>query len=191
MNDTTHATLNDRTNRWRAAAWSLAAILMILPLVAGLVTDKVAWDAGDFLLLGVLLAAVLGVVELAVRRSSHPAFRAAVVVAAAAGFLLVVVNLAVGIIGSEGDPANLMFAGVLAVACGGTVLARFRARGLARAMVIAAAAQVLVGAVALVLGLGSGGPVWPVDILGATAFFTALWGTAAWLFRRSATEKAR
>jgi hypothetical protein len=44
-------------------------------------------------------------------------------------------NLAVGIIGSEDNPANLMYGGVLAVGIIGAIIARFEPHGMARALV--------------------------------------------------------
>ena len=58
------------------------------------------------------------------------------------------INLAVGVIGSEENPANLMFGGVLAVGIVGAVVARFRPRGMARALVSTAVAQTTVGVIA-------------------------------------------
>jgi hypothetical protein len=43
-----------------------------------------------------------------------------------AAFILIWMNLAVGIIGSEDNPANLMYGGVLAVAIVGAFMVRFR-----------------------------------------------------------------
>ncbi len=51
------------------------------------------------------------------------AYRFAVGVALAAAFLLVWMNLAVGLIGSEDNPANLMYFGVLAVGFIGAIIA--------------------------------------------------------------------
>src|ERR687893_678489 len=50
-------------------------------------------------------------------------------------FILVWMNLAVGVIGSEDDPLNLMYGGVLAVGIIGAVVARFQPDAMARAMV--------------------------------------------------------
>ena len=80
-----------------------------------------------------LLAAACGTYELGARMSRNTAYRAAVGLATVAGFLLVWINLAVGIIGDEGNPANLMFGGVLVVGVIGALVARFRAPGMARA----------------------------------------------------------
>ena len=61
-------------------------------------------------------------------------YKLAVGVALLAAFLLVWLSLGVGIIGSDGDPANLMYFGVLAVGIIGAFLARFRAAGMARSL---------------------------------------------------------
>jgi len=58
---------------------------------------------------------------------------------------------ALGILGEGGRP-DRVYAGVLAVAVLGTVVARFRARGMANALLCAAVAQALVTVVALAGG---------------------------------------
>jgi hypothetical protein len=98
-------------------------------------------------------------------------------------------NLAVGIIGTEDNPANLMFGGVLAVGIVGAVIARLQPQGMARALVATALAQALVAVIALITGLGSAGPGWPGDILVLTGFFAALWVGSALLFRKAAREQ--
>jgi len=95
-------------NRWRIAVWGGAALLLLLPLVAMQFTTEVVWTGFDFLLFGVMLAVLGGGIELAVRMSRHYAYRAAAGIALVTGFLLVWMNLAVGIIGNEENPANLM-----------------------------------------------------------------------------------
>lgn len=64
------------------------------------------------------------------------------------------VNLAVGIIGSEDNPLNVVFVGVLAIGIVGAFIARFQPRGMARAMVAVGIAQVLVAVAALIGGHG-------------------------------------
>lgn len=61
---------------------------------------------------------------------------------------------AVGILGVEGDPADRLYLAVLAVAVVGSVVARRRAAGMARTMVVTAAAVCLVGVAALCAGPG-------------------------------------
>lgn len=174
-----------RGSRWRVAAWAAAALVLLLPLVAMQFTDEVNWDAADFVFAGALLVGVGVPYELAVRKTGDTAYRAAVGVALAAAFLLVWVNAAVGIIGSEGNDANLMYGGVLAVGVVGSIIARFRPRGMARALIATALAQASVAAVALVAGLGSPGS-GPLEIVALNGFFVALWLGSAMLFREAA-----
>lgn len=121
------------------------------------------------------------------RRTNRTAYRSAIGVALAAAFLLVWLSLGVGIIGKDGDPANLIYFGVLAVGIIGAIIARLKPNGMARALFATALAQALVAAIALILGLGlpwSG----PAEILGLNGFFVALFGGSAWLFQRAARE---
>jgi hypothetical protein len=168
--------------RVRAVAWGGAAALILLPLVAMRFTSEVDWDAADFLLAIGLVGGVGLMFELAVRMSPSRSYRAGVAVALAAAFLLTWINLAVGIIGNEENPFNLLYFAVIAVAALGAVAARFRAGGMAVAMAVAAGGQVLVAVIALAGGFGFTGPI--------TVFFGGLWLASAWLFRKAAREAA-
>lgn len=177
-----------RGSRWRIAAWATAAILL-LPLFAMQVTNEVAWDLADFVFAGVLIVGVGVAYELTVRMTGNTPYRAAVAVALVAAFILIWINLAVGIIGTEDNPANLMYGGVLVVGIIGAVIARFRPDGMARALFAAALAQAVVAAIALIAGMQS--PVSPaIEILGLNGFFAALWLGSAWLFRKAARGQA-
>ena len=165
-------------SRERLAVWGGAAALMLVPVLAIRLADPVPSDPGDFIFLGILLAGVGVAFELGVRATDRIAYRMAAGIALAAALLSMWINLAVGIIGSEDNPANWIYAGVLAVAAAGAVVTRFRPRGMALAMATTAAAQVIAFVVALAAGLGFTGPI--------TVFFTALWLISAWLFRKAA-----
>ncbi|WP_246498518.1 hypothetical protein [Microvirga soli] len=169
--------------------WIVAALLLLMPMVAMQFTDEVNWDGTDFLVFGAMLLGACGAYELATRMTGNAAYRAAFGVAVVAAFILIWMNLAVGIIGSEDNPANLMYGGVLAVAILGGLIARFRPHGMARALAATALAQAFVGVIALVAGLGSTGANWPRVIIVLTGFFSALWLLSAWLFRRAAREE--
>lgn len=79
-----------------------------------------------FCVAGALLFGTALAFELAVRKSGSAAYRLAAGLALAAAFLLIWVNLAVGVIGDEGEPANLLYLGVLAVGIGGAALCALR-----------------------------------------------------------------
>ena len=70
--------------------------------------------------------------------------------AVVAALLLVWLSLGVGIIGKDGDPAIVMYFGVLAIGIAGALIARLRPLGMTRALLATALAQALVY---LVLGV--------------------------------------
>ena len=180
---TTTPTPPRRGNPLRIAVWGSAAALLLLPAVAMQFTREVAWDAADFMLMGALLTGACAAYELATRLSSSTAYRAAAGLAVLNALLLVWINLAVGFIGDEGSRANLMYAGVLAVAGIGAALARLRAAGLSVAMLFTALAQAVVAAVAW-----SGGYT---DSALLTLAFALPWIAAAGLFWFAAQRRAR
>jgi hypothetical protein len=169
---------------WRIAGWGFLLALLCLPAVVMRVAPDsgVNWTASDFIFAAVMFALVGTGIELAFR-SGKRVYRAAAAVAVVTSFLLIWVNLAVGIIGSEDNGANWMYVGVLAMGLSGSLVARFEPAGMQRTMTVLAVAQLLTGVIALIGRLGVGDPNWPLDVVGATLMFTALWGTSAALFR--------
>lgn len=165
---------------WRLLAWGAGAALVLRPLGAMQVTDEVNWGLEDFVLAATLVASLGIAFELALREPAKSAVRAGAAVALVAAFLLIWINAAVGIIGSEENPANRMYAGVLAVGRAGAVVARFRSRGMACALVATALAQGLVAT--LLAGWGSAGAI--------NVVFAGLWVLSAWLFQRAAQTSA-
>lgn len=158
--------------------------ILAVPLVAMQFTDEVVWTVADFVVAGILLAGTGLLYELAASRSDKIVYRAAAGVALSAALLLIWLNLAVGIIGTEDNPANLMYAGVFAVAFIGATIARLQPQGMARAMFATAIAQMAVGVIALIGGLDTP-ESGPLEILGLTGFFTVLWVASGVLFRRA------
>lgn len=168
-----------RGGRWRWAMWGGAAALLLLPAVAMRIGDNgVNWTGSDFVVFGAMLLLACGTFELGVWLSRDRAYRAAFGIAIVAGFLMTWANLAVGIIGSENNLANLMFFGVLLVGAIGALIARFKPQGMARALVATAIAQAMAGVVALIQG--------SVEGVGLSAFFVVVWLISAGLFRKAA-----
>lgn len=166
----------------RGIAWGAAAGMLTVPLIAMQFTDEVAWTGGDFVAAAILIGVPGLLYELVVRAKRDRAYRAGWAVALSSAFFLVWINLAVGIIGSENNPANQMFAGVIAVGTIGAIVARFHPAGMRWAMIATAVAQATVAAVAWRSG---------VDIAPISIAFASLWLLAASLFARSATMAAR
>jgi hypothetical protein len=159
------------------------AFILLIPLLTA-----PAWSLADFVVAGALIFGTGLTYVLVARKAGNIAYRAAVGVAVAAALLLVWINLAVGVIGTEDELANLMYVGVLFVGIVGAIVARFRPDGMARALLATALAQVLVALVALIAGLGHPASP-PLEILGVSGFFVALFVGSALLFRYAGRER--
>lgn len=170
----------------------LTAGMLLIPFVAMHFTREVTWTLADFVVAGSLLFGSGLTYELVAHQGSSIAYRGAVGVAVAAGLLLIWLNLAVGLIGNEHNPASLLYSGVLLAGFGGALLVRFRPLGMARVLLLTALTQALVPLLAPLIwqpqattaaeGLGSMGA------LAANAVFVVLWLSSAWLFRRAGTS---
>jgi hypothetical protein len=171
---------------WRIFGWGVVAILISLPLVAMQFTSEVNWTLSDFIFAAAMFGIVGGLFELTVRASGNKWYRGGVALALLTSFLLVWVNGAVGVIGDEGNPANLMFFVVILMAIAGAIAARFEARGMARAMIVAAGAQMAVAAIVLAAGLGANEPPGMAGVVIIICFFAVLWFLSAFCFRKAA-----
>jgi hypothetical protein len=177
---------NANPQRWsalRKLPWIVAAIILLLPAVAmQFNVEGVVWTASDFVVMGVILLIACGSFEVLARSAPNFAYLAAAAIAIGTGFLMVWANLAVGIVGDGINGANLMFFGVVLVAIVATLVARFRASSMSRAMFTTAGALVLAIAIALA-AFGAN----PLEA-GLTMVFVAGWLVSAALFRLSAKQ---
>ena len=185
---TEHRDIARRGINWRMLGWTVAASLLLMPAVAMQATPEVAWGPGDFAALALVLGGAGLACEFLMRYAGNPAYRAGTCVASGAGLLLLWANAAVGVIGSEGENANLLYFGVLAIAVLAAAVAGFRPRGMARACVAAALAQAAVPVIALSAGWASAETVGSADVLMISGLFITLWLGAAALFRKAARD---
>jgi hypothetical protein len=169
---------------WRIIGWGGAVALLAAPFIAMRFTTEVNWTASDFVFAAVLLGVIGGGLELAAWASSNRAYRAAAALGLLGTFLVIWTNLAVGIVGSENNPANLLFFGALLVGIAGSVMARFRAPGMALAMVATATS------LGIAFGIAVMGPTdepfvpHSRELIG-TGLFAALFLGSAALFRKA------
>jgi hypothetical protein len=175
---------------WRLAPWIGAAALLTVPALAMRFAPSagVDWTAADFAVMGSMLAVACGALELAMRASASTVYRLGALVAVGTGFLTLWANLAVGLVGDEGNRANWLFVGVPLVAAAGAVLARRGAGGMAGAMVAAAVAQLAAAGAALAVTPAA--PGRPAETIALLGIFPAGWLLSAWLFRRAAQKGA-
>lgn len=160
----------------------LTACALILPLVRNGVSEGFNWTVFDF---AVWVALVFGAglaYQLPNSRTASIAHKAAAGIAVITAFLLVWVNLAVGIIGD--GPANLMYFGAPLVGFIVAAIARLSPHGISRALFATALAVALVPILALISGTSDFRPgLQPVFIIDSA--FVLLFIGSAMLFRRA------
>ena len=177
------ATGSKREN-WTIWLWVGALALLLVPFIAMRVTTEVNWTLGDFIFAGLMLSALCGLVQLAVRRSSTAIYRWAMALAGLGGFAVIWVNLAVGIVASEDNDYNSVFFLI--------ILATIAAAGVVRIKAAAMAKVLPVTAIALLVALGIGQFLGGDELhdtriaewVGVTVF-AGMFGLSAILFRRA------
>jgi hypothetical protein len=174
----------------RRIVWGVVVALMLLALLAMQFTLEV--NSTEAAAYSVILLAAGGTYELwQWLKTRNRLYRFAFGVGLAGALLLAWVNGAVGIIGSEDNPANLMYGAVFAVGLIGSLLSRFKSRGMARALFVAAVVQMSVPVVALLIwpAQASWGEAGVIGVLVFNSIFAVLFAGSALLFLRVARNQ--
>lgn len=169
----------------RRIVWTAIATLVVMILAAMPFTDEVQWN--EAVAYGVILLAVGGLYELSrYLQTRSRTYRAACWTGLGAVFLLGWVSGAVGIIGSENNPANRMYWAVPVVLLVGSLLSRFTPRGMAYTLFSAAFVQMSVPAIAFFIwpAQASWGEAGVAGVFAVNAFFALSFLRSALLFRR-------
>lgn len=164
--------------RLRTLIWGGASLMLFTLWLVMRLTGQGNWTVFDFVVAALLLGSVCAGLELAMHLSTSWTYRLAAIMTVCGGFLMVWANLAVGIIGNEGNPQNLIFYSVLLIGLAGAVYTRFDPKGLKWTLRTMAATQLVVFLVASSLGWA----LLPVF----TVFYFALWLVAGELFGKAA-----
>ena len=178
-------------NKRRVIIVLIPAILLLIPLVAMEFTDEVNWDLFDFVIMGTVLLAIGVLYERGIRKSKKTVYRIALGTALVGAFLLFWVNGAVGIIGNEGQNANLLYGAVLIVGSVGAIIVRFNPKGMSNTLFVMASIQMLVPVMALVIWPPSS-ISWSPSVVGVflfSGFFALLFLLSAALFKQATTNE--
>jgi hypothetical protein len=169
----------------RSIFWVALITILILsiPLLAMQFNNGVNWSVSDFVIMGILIFGTGFSYVLLTRFTSSIIHRAAVALAIGSTFLLVWVNLAVGLIGSGPNAANLMYIGVVAIVIIGTFLSRFTTKGMERVMFATAIALVLFAVIQLLTKMYQYPGSSVTEIIGVNTFFATLFAVSGLLFR--------
>ena len=169
---------------FRVLGWGFVLALLITPAIAMRFSDEVQWTAFDFVVAAVLLGGTGLLIELGVRMSTHLAYRVGMTIAIINCLLIIWLNLAVGIIGNEENPANSMYLSVIGLVAVGSVFLRGKANAMSWLMIATAIVQLSISIAAVLLEI-------PADLQPAfflNSAFAILWLIAAGLFK-AASER--
>ncbi|RNC83017.1 MAG: hypothetical protein ED557_09855 [Balneola sp.] len=156
-----------------------AASILLIPLIAMFFTEEVDWGLVDFLIAWIMLFGTGITYKLiSLKMSQSVQYKIATGLAVVGLLLIVWVNLAVGIIGNEENPVNLIFYAVHVVGTLGTFISRFDATGMSYTAYAMSVTMVIIGLITLIAGWGF------VPIL--TAFFGILFLISGMLYRKAA-----
>ena len=166
----------------------ITGVILLIPLIAMQFTTEVTWDLTDFILAGILIFGTGAAYTLITRKSEKTTYRYAVGLALFSALLLIWVNGAVGIIGSENNPINLSYFGVIAVGITGAVVARFKSKEMTLALFAMAFTMAMIAGIALLRGAYQLPGSSVIEILGVNGFFIMLFLVSGMLFKRAARE---
>ncbi len=156
-----------------------AASILLIPLIAMLFTEEVDWNLADFLIAWIMLFGTGITYKLiSIKMSQSVQYKIATGLAVVGLLMIVWVNLAVGIIGNEENPVNLIFYAVHVIGIMGTFISRFEAKGMSYTAYAMAITMVIIGLITLMAGWG----FTPI----ITAFFTVLFLISGALYKQAA-----
>lgn len=176
--------MKKKTNLFRSALQVSLVTLFVLsiPFTAMQFANQLKWNLFDFIIMGVLIFSTGFLYILLARLSSNIIYRVAVALTIISTFLLIWVNLAVGLIGSGPNAANLMYISIVAIIIAGTFLSHFTIRGMERVTFTAAIALVLFIAIQLLAKMYQYPGSSVFEVIAVNAFFAILFAASGLLF---------
>lgn len=165
-----------------------AILILLIPLIAMQISSEIKWSPLDFVAAGILLMITGFAFVLVTFNASNKIYRIAVGMALGTALFMVWSNLAVGLIGSEDNPINALYLGVLIVGIIGAIISKLRPVGMFKALLATALAQGLITFIALFAGFGNTFREF-FEIINVNGFFIVLWLASAWMFRSSARKQ--
>lgn len=170
---------------WRIAAWLTAAGLISVPIGVQMIHGPFGWSLSDFIFAAFILSAGCFLFDWAARSAPSLTYLAGAGAGLVAGFGLLVVNGAVGLVGAEDEPHNLLLGVVLLVAICGSVVAQVKPPIMAKAMMAAALTHIVISVALLVRAGGMSDGDARMEVVGLSVF-AGMWLASAWLFRSAA-----
>lgn len=168
-------------------------LLLLIPLIAMQFTNEVNWTIFDFVVAAILLFGTGFTYKLLTSKVKSFTQKAAIIVAIGSSLFLVWTNLAVGIIGSEDNPVNIIYFFVIGIGIAGAVMSRFKSRGLSLTMFAIAIILLLIAFAVLIYAWTQSDDFKTNELMAYIGFhglFILLFFISGVLFRQAAQDEA-
>lgn len=166
----------------------VASILLLIPLIALQFYEEFNWTFFDFLIAWILFFVTGFIYKFSLFKANNIEYKIASATALLTGLLLIWVNFAVGIIGSEENPINTVYFLVILIGIIGSSIASFNAKGMSLTMFFMAGAMGIILISLLIYASLNfdklpGLSVW--GLISFHAFFIVIFAASGILFRNS------
>lgn len=161
--------------------------ILSLPLIAMQFTNEVYWGLFDFIIIGILIFGTGLAYQLMTRKLEDASYKIGTGIAVGTSLLLIWINLAVGIIGNENNPANFTYIGVLIIETVGIFISNFKPPRIMYVLLLTAIAQVSVPIIALIIWKPQITPD-VFKVFGVNMIFVALWIISALFFKHASIK---
>jgi hypothetical protein len=177
----------------------ITGILLLIPFIAMQFSDEVNWSLFDFIFAGAIIFGFGTTYKLITRKIESNIYKIATGLFLIAIVLLVWVNGAVGILGTENNPENMLYGGVVIIGILGSLSTQLKSKGMTVTLFMMALVQLLVPIIAFFIWkpetmnaeefLLSWHDKGILGVIGVTVFFVMLFLIAGLLYRFDVQQK--
>jgi len=159
--------------------------VILIPLIAMQFSEEVNWDMFDFLIAWILIFGAGFTFQLISMKTEATSYKIATGLAVFASLAILWINGAVGIIGNENNPLNLLYGFVLTMVIFGSFIAQLEAKAMSRVMLSTAATHLLVSLIGGFLYVSENPGVSISGVINANLIFIVFWGLSALFFQKA------
>ncbi|MBO6535095.1 MAG: hypothetical protein JJ966_02655 [Balneolaceae bacterium] len=163
-----------------------ASLIVLIPLIAMQFTSEVVWTLSDFIIGWAILFSIGFAYQAIARKSQQVTFKIATGIATFTTLFIIWANLAVGIIGNEENPLNLLYFGVVLLAIFGSYIASLKAKAMFRVMMSVAALHAFVSVIGLSIFTEQNPEYTIMNVIVINCVLTLLWIVSGLLYNKSA-----
>lgn len=129
----------------------ITAAILFIPFIAMQFSNEVNWSFFDFIFAGVFIFGIASIYKLLTRKKENIIYRIATGVFLISILMIIWINGAVGILGTESNPANFLYGGVILTGIFGSLIAQLKSKGMAITLFSMAVVQILVPVIAFII----------------------------------------